>query len=131
MMAPGMMAGAPTRHIAAEQLPELRAVLGLTCHKAALLFHKELPWASATFTGTRHTIALEFRGVEAIGYAEDFISHFPVHEFSLPGKICADWAIVQVDRLCRREPVSSVAVPPEPVWTVTVDMLVLELHDGR
>ena len=107
---------AAARHIAAEALPELRAVLALACHKAVLAYHAERAWASATFAGVRHTIALEFVGAEAIAYAEAFILHLPDHDFALAGKLCADAAIVHVLR----------ELKPEPRWTVTLELLILE-----
>lgn len=104
------------RHVSSEQLPELRAVLKLACNKGSLLFHAETPWSSATFCGTRHTISLLFEGGDAVAYAEAFIEHLPRHEFALAGKLCADAAIVSVDRELR----------PEPRWTVTLALLILE-----
>ena len=104
------------RHVAPEQLPELRAVLQLACNQASLLFHAETAWSSATFGGTRHTIALQFEGGDAVAYAEAFIRYLPRHRFALAGKLVADAAIVAVDRQLR----------PEPRWTVTLELLILE-----
>lgn len=103
------------RHVASEELPELRAILQLTCNKASLLYHAETPWCSATFEGTRHTISLQFDGGDAVGYAEAFIAHLPNHEFTLPGRICADAAIINVLR----------DLTPAPRWIVTLELLVL------
>lgn len=104
------------RHVSAEQLPELRAVLQLTCQKASLVYHAELPWHSATFEGARHTISLEFNGGEAITYAEAFIACLPEHEFTIPGKLCVDAAITHIQRELR----------PAPRWSVTLEMLMLD-----
>ena len=85
-------------HPPSERLPELRAVMGWCCGKAELQFHGETPWSSATFSGTRHTIALSFKGCEAIAYGEALIELLPEAELTLPGKIMADLHLVSVDR---------------------------------
>lgn len=104
------------RHVSSEQLPELRAVLRLACGKASLLFHRETLWNSVTFTGKRHTIALEFNGGDAVAYAEAFIGCLPHQELVIPGKLLADAAIVHVSR----------ENAPAPRWTVTLQLLVLD-----
>jgi len=96
-------------------LPELRAVMALTCGKAALVFHAERDWRSATFSGTRHRIALRFAGEDAMAYAEAFIAHLPRHEFALAGKLVADAEIVSAERIFGEEPET----------TLTLQMLVL------
>lgn len=100
-------------------LPELAAVLQLTCNQAGLVFHAEQPWASLSFSGKRHTIGLDFKGAEAIAYGEAFIDCLPDYEFALAGKLVADAAIVFVDR--RR------GTKDDPVrTTVTIELLVLD-----
>lgn len=106
------------RHIAPEQLPELRAVLQLACGKASLLYHAESDWRSATLEGVRHTIALEFKGRAAMYEAGEFADALAQHDFVLPGKICADASVVHVHRQTR----------PEPCCELTIVMLVLEDH---
>lgn len=103
-------------HRPSERLPELRALLALCCHKAELVFHEERAWSSATFTGTRHVVALEFRGGEAIAYAEALIDALPHHEFALAGKIVADAAIVSVLR----------QVAPTLETLMTIELLILD-----
>lgn len=105
------------RHLPAEELPELRAVLELACGKAELLHHAERPWSSATFQGVRHTIALRFVGGEAVSFADAFIAALPCADFALAGKVVADAAIVWVDRT---------AGPCLPETTLAVELLVLE-----
>ncbi|MCW1427961.1 hypothetical protein [Novosphingobium sp. JCM 18896] len=75
----------------------LSVVLRLAEGKAELLRHREHPWASVTFTGTRHTIALAFTGAEAVAAGERFIAALPEHEFAIPGQLVADAAVVSVD----------------------------------
>ena len=86
------------RHRPAEELPELKALLQLACGMADLRFHAERPWASATFHGTRHTVALDFIGIEAVTYAEAFIAELPRTDMVLAGKMVADASIIAVDR---------------------------------
>lgn len=74
----------------------LAAVLDLAEGKAELLRHGERAWASATFTGSRHTLALTFSGEDGIAAADRFITALPDHEFAIPGQVVADAAIVAV-----------------------------------
>ncbi len=94
----------------------LGQVLHLAGGRAELLRHAERPWASATFCGTRHVIALTFIGAEAIEAGEELIARLPDHEFDLAGEIVADAAITEVDHThC-----------PEPRLTVEIELLLLE-----
>ena len=77
----------------------LNAVLSLAGGKAELLRHAERPWASATFQGSRHTIALSFRGAEAVAAGEIFITALPEHEFSLPRQIVAEATVAAADHV--------------------------------
>jgi len=74
-----------------------RALLDLADHKATITDHKERSWASITFAGTRHEIALTFEGSEAVEAGEHFITHLPEHLFDIPGQLVADAAILSVD----------------------------------
>lgn len=97
-------------------LPLLSAVLNLAGRKGELLRHAERSWASVTFSGTRHTVALAFIGAEAIAAGETFIDALPEHEFTVPRHLVADAAVVAVDH----------ATLPEPRLEVTVELLLLE-----
>ena len=94
----------------------LSAVLDLAEGKAELLRHGERAWASATFTGSRHTLALTFAGTDGIHAADRFIAALPDHEFAIPGQVVADAAIVAV---------SEEAVPA-PRIEVEVGLLLLD-----
>jgi hypothetical protein len=94
----------------------LIAVMRLAGEKAELLRHDETPWASITFSGSRHTVALAFRGIGAIDLGEAFIAALPDHEFAIPGQLVADATIVSV----RQE------MLPEPVLVVEAELLLLE-----
>lgn len=75
----------------------LSAVIGLAGERAELLRHSERPWASVTFAGTRHTIAIAFAGAEAVTAGEAFIAALPEHEFAIPRQIVADAAVVAAE----------------------------------
>jgi hypothetical protein len=94
----------------------LTAVIGLTGGKGELLRHSERPWASVTFSGSRHTIALAFRGEDALPAGEAFIAALPDHEFDIPRQLVADAAVVAVEHV----------TAPEVRLTVEVELLLLE-----
>ncbi len=111
-----MIGAARAPHVRRPWLHLLSAVLQLAGGKVELLRHTEQPWASVTFSGSRHTIALSFSGDEAIAMGETFITALPDHEFTLPRHIVADASVVAVDH----------AVSPEARMTVEVELLLLE-----
>ncbi|MFC3214316.1 hypothetical protein [Novosphingobium panipatense] len=89
----------PTRHRHSTNEPWARLlsdVLRLAGRGAELLHQAERLWASATFSGARHTIALAFEG-EAIERGEAFIAALPDHEFTIPRHLVADAAVVAVE----------------------------------
>jgi hypothetical protein len=94
----------------------LSAVMQLTGGKGQLLRHVERPWASVTFAGTRHTLAVAFTGAEAVAAGESFIAALPEHEFTVPRQLVADAAVVAVEH----------ETLPEPKLTVRVELLLLE-----
>ena len=73
------------------------ALLMLAEGRASLLTHEEKPWASITFSGTRHEVMLDFDGREAVKVGEDFIAALPAHEFTIPGQLVADATVREVD----------------------------------
>ena len=95
--------------------PLLRSLLTLAEGQAELLAHRERDWASATFSGTRHTVDLAFQGSAAVAAAERFIAALPDHEFSLPGALVADASVVAVDHRAL----------PGPALTLTCELLLL------
>ncbi len=94
----------------------LASVLELAGTQAGLLRHAERPWASATFTGSRHTLALVFAGDGAEEAAEQFIEAVGEHEFVIHGQLVADASIVAVDQV----------VLPEPRICVELELLLLD-----
>ena len=51
-------------------------------------------WASVTFKGARHRIQVMLEGRGAVGAAADFLALLPEYEFSIPGHIVADIALL-------------------------------------
>lgn len=94
----------------------LSAVLGLAGKDAEFVSHAEKPWFSATFAGSRHTIALAFTGNEAVAGGETFIDEVADHEFTLARKLVADARVTQVDR----------TAVPQAQLAVTLEFLLLD-----
>lgn len=84
-----------TRRSASDRLEDALRQLGEHCGQ--IVAHEVSPWASITFAGTRHQIAILFAGEEAVAAGERFIAALPDHEFTLPGQLVADAAITEVD----------------------------------
>ena len=103
-------------HVRRPWLQLLAAVMELAGNKAELLRHTETPWASVTFSGSRHRIALAFTGEEAAALGELFIAALPEHEFTVPRQIVADASVTGVEHL----------LVPEPLLTVEIELLLLE-----
>lgn len=104
----------PVRRTLADRLRA--AVMELSQHRGQIITHSETPWASITFAGSRHRIALVFAGDAAVAAGEDFIAELPEHEFSLPGHLVADAAICEVDH----------RIGANPRLAVTCELLLLE-----
>ncbi len=92
------------------------ALLELTGPHAELLAHGEKPWASITFSGTRHRIELQFRGEDAVEAGECFIAFLPEHEFAIPGQLVADASVVDIEH----------RLLPEPELRLTAELLLLD-----
>ena len=74
----------------------LQAVMRLAGPDAELVSHTETPWASVTFSGTRHTITMSFNGIAGIIAANALIETLPEFEFTIPRQLVADAAITEV-----------------------------------
>lgn len=102
------------RRSPAERLrDELQALAG---GHAEFLAHSEKSWASVTFAGTRHRLALAFAGTDAVEAAESFIAFLPEHEFAIPKQLVADAAVTAVDH----------RIGPDPRMEVQVELLLLD-----
>lgn len=103
----------PPRRAPADDLRD--ALLELAQGQGTVRTHGEKSWASVTFAGTRHRLALLFDGAEAVEAAERFIALLPEHEFAIPGQLVADATVTEVDH--RLDP---------PVMTVRCELLLLD-----
>lgn len=109
----------PARHRAvrrgdAEKLGA--ALLKLAEHRARIVEQREQPWASITFSGTRHQLILNFNGMDAVAAGEDFIAILPEHEFTIPGRLVADATVGEVEH----------RMLPHPRLMVRCEVLLLE-----
>lgn len=92
------------------------ALLALGDFRGQVIAHTEKSWASITFSGARHTLALLFAGDEAVEAGERFIAALPDHEFALPGQLVADAAITEAEH----------RLLPTPRLMVQCELLLLE-----
>ena len=97
-------------------MPLLSAVVALAGARVEMLRHLEKPWASVTFSGSRHRITLAFPGPQAVADGEAFIARLPEHEFAIRGHLVADASITGVEHLTL----------PEPKLMVEAELLLLE-----
>ena len=81
-----------------------------------LMEHRQQPWASVTFSGTRHHLRLEFIGADAIVGAERLIEALPEHEFAIPRQLVADATVTAVEQ----------TMLPEPRMTVQCELLLID-----
>lgn len=91
------------------------ALQGMVGDCAELLAMEERAWASATFSGARHTITLRFTGTKDCEVADVFIEALPEHEFGLPGLLVADAQVRAVTYDCL----------PQPTMTIAAELLLL------
>lgn len=94
----------------------LSEVLQLAGPRVEFLRHSERPWASATFSGSRHHIALAFTGSGAVEDGERFIAALPDHEFAVPRQLVADATVASAGH----------ETVPQSRLTVEVELLLLE-----
>lgn len=106
--------GGPPRRTTGGRLRE--ALLALGEHRGQVLTHTEKAWASITFAGARHTLALLFAGSEAVEAGERFIAALPEHEFAIPGQLVADASITEAEH----------RLLPHPRLVVRCELLLLE-----
>jgi len=92
------------------------ALLALADHQAQVLQHREVPWASITFAGTRHTFVLLFAGEEAVAAGEQMLAAMPEHEFAIPGRLVADASVTECEQ----------RMLPSPRLIVCCELLLLE-----
>ena len=105
---------ARTRRSSGDRLRE--ALQALAQHHAQVITHSEKVWASITFAGTRHSLAMVFAGSDAVEAGENFVAELPDHEFAIPGQLVADASIVEVEH----------RIAPDPRMVVQCELLLLE-----
>jgi hypothetical protein len=93
-----------------------RIILELAGEHAELLRHSESPWASVTFSGTRHTLAVMFNGAAGVAAGEHFIDALPDHEFVISRQLVVDAQVTLVTQ----------DTIPTPQMMVEVELLLLE-----
>lgn len=113
---PVLIAAAPRPARTRPWMALLSALLRLGEGRAELVSHAERPWASVTFSGTRHTVRLAFAGTEAVNAGERLIDALPEHEFAIPRQLVADAAVLAVTHTAL----------PEPRLEVEVELLLLD-----
>lgn len=94
----------------------LSTLLELAQGKAELVRHAERSWASATFSGTRHSVVLSFTGADAIAAGEALIETLPDHEFTIPGQLVADANVIAAEH----------TTLPQPQLQLEIELLLLE-----
>ncbi len=108
---------APPRRARRTMADRLRdAVLALSDWQGSVLVHIEQPWASITFAGSRHRLRIAYAGPEEVEAGEALIADLPEHEFTLPGQLVADAAVIGVEH----------TMLPEPRLVVECEILLLE-----
>ena len=91
-------------------------LLALGHDRGIVVRHSERSWASITYSGTRHSIDLEFAGHASALAGEAMLAKLPGHDFIVPGQIVADVAIAAVERLMQ----------PVRRLVCTIELLLLE-----
>ena len=94
----------------------LAEILKLAGPRAEFLRHAERPWNSATFSGSRHSIALAFTDKDAIADGERLIEALSEHEFAIPRQLVADASVAEADH----------HAGPPPCLRLELELLLLE-----
>ncbi|MEM1132624.1 MAG: hypothetical protein AAGH53_06795 [Pseudomonadota bacterium] len=68
----------------------IRELIEMTDGAAQLRFHEGHDWASATFTGMRHRLALTFSGSDGVSIGHLLADRLEEHEFSLKRHVVID-----------------------------------------
>ena len=78
----------------------IHTVLDICGDGSELVGAHEREWASATFSGARHSLDLMIPANDERGALPDAVARLPDHEFDLVGEIVADCAVT-VGQRCR------------------------------
>lgn len=61
--------------------------------QARVTIKRERPWASITFTGTRHSFAVNWPEAPSPDERDNIAKAIPEHEFAIPGYFVADMLV--------------------------------------
>ena len=111
---PGPRKPPPRPRSTADRLRD--ALMSLGDWRGQILTHSERAWASITFAGTRHSLALVFAGERAVAAGEHFVEALGEHEFRIPGQLVADATVTEVEH----------RMLPSPRMVIQCELLLLE-----
>lgn len=77
---------------------------------ARLVRHGETQWASATFTGSRHTFVLRFHGIEAVEAAEHLTTMISDDEITIQGALIAEITVTRFTQTLLPQPEAEIEV---------------------
>ncbi|WP_370189280.1 hypothetical protein [Qipengyuania sp.] len=93
------------------------AVLAVGGGLGSVIFHNDKAWSADTFSGTRHTLRIEFDGPEEVEGGEKLVDELASHEFSIPGQLVADAGVEHVEH----------RMLGNPRMVVTASLLLMEV----
>jgi hypothetical protein len=67
----------------------------LAANRVTVTMEHERPWASITFSGTRHSFAVDWEGTAEPDGMHNLAKALPDHEFAIPGYFVADILVRQ------------------------------------
>jgi hypothetical protein len=72
-----------------------RQIEALAGVRASVTLERERPWASITFTGTRHSLVAHWNGLADPDVIKKLARTLPKHEFAIPGHFIADLLVIE------------------------------------
>jgi len=87
-----------------------QALFDLAGPLARLVRHGETQWASATFTGARHTFVLRFQGAQAVADAEALTLAISDDEVAIMGALIAEITVTRFTQTLLPEPEAEIEV---------------------
>lgn len=98
----------------------IRTVMEICGEGSELVGAHEREWASATFSGARHSLDLLIPAGDGDAVLPDAVAGLPDHEFDLPGEIVADCAVTIGQRQRRADGCTRLTVHVE-LLTIAAD----------
>ncbi len=93
-----------------------QALFGRAGPLVRLVRHGETQWASATFTGARHTFVLRFQGAQAVEHAEQLTAAIGDDDITIKGALIAELTVTRFTQ----------TVLPEPEAEIEISALLLD-----